>query len=208
MTTTTAPKKRRRTQEERREESERKLFDALIQIIINEGIGAATCENIGTLAGYSRGLTTQRLGRRDVMFSKLIQRLKDEQLRKFQESVDEDMTRTEALMAYIDVHFEDLMNDPGYNAYFVLVAGSITDTPLLKDAIIEAHVFVRDILANLIREGIQTGEFDADLDPVLQAMTIGSYLLGVALQHRIHSGINIESLKPGAHALLPAAKPV
>jgi len=203
MVASTVAQKRPRKQVERREESERKLFDALISIIIEEGIAAATCENIATQAGYSRGLTTTRLGRRDEMFAKLIQRLKDAQLDKLKRAINDEMSREQALRTYVDVHFDDLQNDPGYNAYFVLVAGSLTDTPLLRDSVIEAHEFVRDIIAQFIQEGIDSGEFSPEIEPIPAAIMIGSYLLGAAVQHRLHQTIPISSLKSGAYQLLP-----
>ncbi len=194
--------KQRQSHQQRKEESEYKLFNALINIINSDGINAATCERIGEVAGVSRGLTNQRLGKRDEMFSRLVDKLKQAQLDKLKRQDIEGMSAGEALRKYIDVHFEDLLNDAGYQAYFVLVAGSIAISPLLKECVEEANLFVRDFLAGFIEKGIETKEFNTSVDPEIHAATIGSYLLGVAILSRLKGTDDIEPLRAGAYALV------
>jgi len=197
---------KRRTHEERRAESELKLTDALIEIINTEGISAATCENIADLAGYSRGLTTVRLGKRDEMFSRLVNRLRIARLQKVRASLAGVKNRRGALETFVDMHFEDLENDPSYVAYFVLLAGSLTEIQQLRSSIIKAHEFVRDFLVELIEDGIETGEFDPEVDAIGQSVALGSYLIGTAIQHRINLKVPVSVLKDGAYELIPKSR--
>ncbi len=194
---------KRKTQAERREESERKLFDALISIINEDGIQVATCESIGQKAGYSRGLTIQRLGRKDEMFVKLIDRVVAQTEENIKQQIPLEINARAALRRYIDIHFEDLQNNPAYQAHFALMAGSVTDHALLGGAVKGAHDFVKRFLVSQLERGKAEGEFAADLDSGIQAVSIGSYLIGVALQKKLHPSLDISLLKPAAYSLIP-----
>lgn len=199
-----AVKKTRISHEQRKEESENKLFNALVSILNSDGINAATCERIGAEAGVSRGLANQRLGKRDEMFARLVERLKEGQLDTLRRENIEALSGREALRKYIDIHFDDLQHNPSYQAYFVLVAGSMAISPLLKVCVETAHVFVRDLLEGMIQRGIDQGEFVGAVAPDRQAAIIGSYLLGVAIQSGLTGTDNIILLKSGAYALVDA----
>ena len=62
MQTARLPTPSRRAQADRREGSERGLIEALLSIVEEEGVSAATFEAIGQRAGCSRGLVSQRFG--------------------------------------------------------------------------------------------------------------------------------------------------
>ena len=62
----------RRTQAERRDESQRRLLEAAAALIQERGMAAATFENIGVRAGYSRGLATQHFGSKQGLIEALI----------------------------------------------------------------------------------------------------------------------------------------
>ena len=192
----------RKSQTERKLESEQKLFDALIRLINREGIAAATCERIGIEAGLSRGMANQRLGKRQEMFEGLVERLGAEQLTALTRLNIDKLSGHNALLRYIDVHFDAILNNPGYQAYFVLVAGSIADAPLLKSAIAGAHKFVHQLLTQFISKGQQEGQLTQELDAESHAAIIGSYLLGAAIQVKLTEAANIKKLKPGAIALV------
>ncbi|MFV8819392.1 TetR/AcrR family transcriptional regulator [Haliea sp. E17] len=67
-----AKAEKRRTQAERSAESDRQMFDAAIQLIIERGPERTTLTDIGISAGYSRGLAAYRYGTKDVFFAALI----------------------------------------------------------------------------------------------------------------------------------------
>ncbi|WGL17452.1 TetR/AcrR family transcriptional regulator [Microbulbifer bruguierae] len=65
----------RMTQAERSAQSDRQMFDAAIRLIVDQGPQRATLAEIGTSAGYSRGLAAYRYKTKDVFYSALIEHL-------------------------------------------------------------------------------------------------------------------------------------
>lgn len=195
---------KRQSQAERRETSERKLFDALITIINRDGIQAATCERIADEAGYSPGMVIQRLGRRDQMFARLVDRLTAAQRATLARLGVDHMPAADAMRTYIDVHFDDLERDAGYNAYFVLVAGTLTVEPSLKPSVDGANRMVRDIMTGFIQRGQREGDFPAELDAVDHAIRIGCLMMGAAIQHRLLPDMSLDGTRDAAKKLIPA----
>src|SRR5246127_4250465 len=72
------PPRRRRTQAERRDESERGLVKAVIAVVSEDGVSAATFEAIGQRGGYSRGLVGQRFGSKLGLIEAVIAHLHDQ----------------------------------------------------------------------------------------------------------------------------------
>ncbi|TGD73376.1 TetR/AcrR family transcriptional regulator [Mangrovimicrobium sediminis] len=70
-----ATENKRRTQAERSAESDRQMFEAATQLIVERGPEKTTLTDIGISAGYSRGLAAYRYGTKDVFFSALIAHL-------------------------------------------------------------------------------------------------------------------------------------
>ncbi|MGH1372145.1 MAG: TetR/AcrR family transcriptional regulator [Cellvibrionaceae bacterium] len=196
----------RKTQQERKSQSQKKLFDALITLINRDGIKAATCERIGKEAGLSRGMANQRLGKRKQMFENLVARLGADQLETMAHMNIHAGSGYQALLDYIDVHFDAVINNPGYQAYFVLVAGSVADTPLLKDCVQQAHQFVHQLLTEFILKGQQDKSLNHGEDAEQNAAILGSYLLGVAIQAKFTDAESVEKLKAGAVALISRMK--
>ncbi|GEM_PF-5660407 len=192
----------RKSQSQRKIESEEKLFSALISMINREGIKAVTCASLGKEAGLSRGMANQRLGNRQEMFEQLVERLGAEQLASLEQRGVQALQGYDALVEYIDLHFDSVLNNPGYQAYFVVVAGSVADAPLLKPCVQPAHGFVRQLLSEFITRGQHEGELREEIDPDLHAGILGSYLLGVAIQAKLSSADDIKKLKTGAMVLV------
>jgi AcrR family transcriptional regulator len=67
-----SPSLSRRTQAERRAESEQQLLRAAAEIVVQEGVAAATFESIGRRAGYSRGLAAQKFGSKQGLVEALV----------------------------------------------------------------------------------------------------------------------------------------
>ncbi|WP_143735711.1 TetR/AcrR family transcriptional regulator [Microbulbifer mangrovi] len=75
MSTDTATKPTRMTQAERSAQSDSQMFEAAVHLIVDQGPQRATLAEIGTTAGYSRGLAAYRYKTKDVFYSALIEHL-------------------------------------------------------------------------------------------------------------------------------------
>jgi len=194
----------RKSQAERKAESEQKLFDALVDIVNSEGVTAATCDRIGKQAGYSRGLTTTRLGKRDTMYARLMDRLYQEQVNRLEEFNVDELSGLEALKKYTDIHFDDIQHKASYQAYFVLVAASLTELPSIRDRVLMQHQMVQTLLASFFERAVKEGSINKKTDCDQRATILGSYLFGVAMQNRLSGKSGVEALKIGAYELIAA----
>jgi len=66
------PRVSRRTQAERTALSDARMFDAAMQLIVEQGTHATTLKAVGERAGYSRGLASSRFGSKDALFGQLV----------------------------------------------------------------------------------------------------------------------------------------
>src|SRR5262249_38077796 len=116
----------RRTQAERRDESGRGLVAAAVAVVSDEGVSAATFDNIGRRCGYSRGLVGQRFGSKQGLIEAVIAHLQsnggEEAARKLAEK-----NGLDALLAYVDFHLVRLASSPEGRAYFRLLAWAVAD---------------------------------------------------------------------------------
>ena len=192
---------KRKTQSERKERSTRALIQSLTEIINTEGVGAATCENIGQRAGVSRGLVIQRLGKKHKMLDTFIHEQVQMHLQRLSDANVKNHPTKQALKTYIDIHFDSLLEAPGYRALYVLIASSITTSLPSKAIVEEAQTALCQQISNSLRNGIENKEVSATLDTDSAAAHLCAYLLGAAIQSQI-SGFEIGALfKPGAYKL-------
>src|SRR6187431_2555326 len=92
----------RRSQTERRDESERRLLKAAMEVIVEQGVRAATFEAIGQKAGYSRGLATQKFGSKQGMTEALIGHLHERQNEALAAAGIDRAPGLDALLGYVD----------------------------------------------------------------------------------------------------------
>lgn len=62
----------RRTQQQRREETERRLLDAAAALVASGGSRAVTLQEVGRLAGYSRGIVNHMFGTKEALLAALV----------------------------------------------------------------------------------------------------------------------------------------
>ncbi|MGZ5932258.1 MAG: TetR/AcrR family transcriptional regulator [Rhizomicrobium sp.] len=193
--------RQKRTQADRRDESERRLLDAMIEIVEEEGVGATTFENIARRAGYSRGLAFLKFGSKEGLIRALIRRLQQSRIDALQALDIGHMTGLDALNTYIRLHFDELTATHDTRAYFTLAAGAVADLSTIRNAFSESHAQSRIFLEQLILRGQIEGCIRADVDPTGAALAIGSLLLGASMQHITDPDTNLEQLKMSALAL-------
>lgn len=193
--------RQKRTQADRRDESERRLLEAMVEIVAEEGVGATTFENIARRAGYSRGLAFLKFGSKEGLIRALIRRLQQSRIEALSALDIGHMTGLDALKTYIRLHFDELSAAHDTRAYFTLAAGAVADLSTVRNAFSELHEQSRIFLEHLIQRGQMEGCIRVDVDPTGAALAIGSLLLGASMQHITDSSTNLEQLKTSALAL-------
>lgn len=185
----------RRSQSDRRHQSESELLRAAAELIVERGMAAATFENIGARAGYSRGLATQKFGSKQGLIEALIARLQA-RLRDLLAARDLDSASgLEAVLGFVDIYLSNLQQDGETRAYFVLMAGAVAEVSDLRAPFAAAHKDVEVRLEALFLRGQADGSVRAGLNADAAALMVGALLLGLSTQMLIDPGLDLEPIR-------------
>jgi len=192
----------RRSQHERRQQSEDGLLKAAAELIAERGVNAATFENIGQRAGYSRGLVTQKFGSKQGMIEALIAHLHARSDAGFAERQIDALPGLEAILAYVDVYLRNLESDGEVRAYFVLMAGAVADLSAIRSAFAASHQMVERRLEALVLRGQAEGAIRGEIDADAAALMIGSLLLGLSMQWLVDPDMDLAPIRETSVATL------
>jgi AcrR family transcriptional regulator len=177
------PRAPRRTQAERVEASDRALRYAAITLIAERGYDRTTLASIGEVAGYSRGLVTQRFGSKEGLLWAVV----DEMLAGWSAQAVRprvgDRVGVDALRATLDVYLEAVSRRPqNIRAYYALLREADGPVPAFRDHIVKIHRDERDAITAWIADGQAAGVVRADVDPRAEAVLFLGVLRGVTMQ--------------------------
>jgi len=192
----------RRTQAERRDESERLLVEATLAVVSEQGVSAATFDEVGRQAGYSRGRATQRFGSKQGLTEAVIDYLHQKRDAWLEHAHLAEMPALEAIFHYVESHLKDLGREHGGRAYFMLLAAAVADATALREAFAASHERVRVWLRALLERGQREGDIRADIDPDAGALMIGSLLLGLSIQWLVDPAMDLDPIRVTSVATL------
>jgi len=192
----------RRSQAQRRDESERRLLRAATEVIVEQGVRAATFEAIGARAGYSRGLATQKFGSKQGMTEALIAHLHERQTETLDAAGIDSAPGLEALLGYVDHYLRQLRLEAEGRAYFMLLADAVSDLSALRTAFAASHERVERLLEGIVIRGQDEGAIRADLDPDAAALMVGSLLLGLSVQCLVDPDMDLDPIRETSLATL------
>lgn len=192
----------RLTQAERRDQSERGLLRAATEVIAERGVTAATFDAIGTRAGYSRGLATQKFGSKQGLIEALIAYLHARQDEILGALGVDAMPGLDAVLTYVDLYLRDLALKGENRAYFMLLAGAVADLSALRAAFAASHERVERRLEAMVQRGQAQGAIRRDLDADAAALMVGSLLLGLSIQCLIDPDMDLEPIRATSLATL------
>lgn len=185
----------RRSQAERRDESGRLLVEAMLSVVAEQGVAAATFEEIGRQARLSRGLVTQRFGSKRGLVEAAINHLHRRREAEMHVEAYARMHALDALMSFIDEHLRVSVDDHEGRAYFMLLASAVADTTALRDLFADSHERVRVRLCALLEQGKVRGEICSEVDADATALMVGSLLLGARIQRLIDPDADLEAIR-------------
>jgi AcrR family transcriptional regulator len=191
----TAPNSIRRSQAERSDESERLLVEATLSVVAERGVSAATFEEIGREAGYSRSLAAQKFGSKQGLIEAVIVYLHRRREAIMEASHVAEMSALDAIDNYIESHLVDMNHRHGGRAYFMLLAAAVADATSMREAFAASHERVRVWLKALLRRGQVEGDIRPDIDPDSAALMIGSLLVGVSIQWLIDPTTDVDQIQ-------------
>jgi AcrR family transcriptional regulator len=195
----------RRSQAERRDESERLLLEATLTVVAERGVSAATFDEIGKVAGLSRGLATQRFGSKRGLIEALIAYLhRKREAVMLADHVDQ-MPAFDAIAHFIDDHLRAQTEEHDGAAYFMLLASAVAHADAHRELFAASHERVRVRLRTLIERGQARSEVRRGIDADVCALTIGSLLLGASMQRLVDPSMSLEPIRAMAIAILKGA---
>lgn len=176
------PRARRRTQAERTALSDSRMFDAAMQLIVEQGTHATTLKAVGERAGYSRGLASSRFGSKDALFGQLVLHFNTQWTRELANKVG---TRggAQACLAALQAVEGFLASHSRYmQAMYILWFESISSHNDVRSHLAAYHEIYRSDLAHWVEEGIANGEIDASVDADSYAFGFCSFIFGTIYQ--------------------------
>ena len=177
---------RRRTQEERKAESERAIIRAALNLFAKQGYLTTTLNEIGKAAGYTGGLVSHRFGSKVGLLSAVIDHIGQRFLNDQLGDAIEAESAAESLRNYIDIYLGEVsLREGPIRALYVIMGEALGAVPEIKKAIARLNAGAREVLGEIIQQGIDSGEFRAELDVGASAALIIGSLRGTVMQHLI-----------------------
>lgn len=195
----------RRTQAERRAESEERLLLAALKLFAEHGYAGTTVADVGTQAGYSRGLVTQRFGSKIGLARAVVDRV----AKVFEEDIVPGLEAAPAalaLHAYIDRYIELLEGGSTvYPALLALQAESITYLRELRPALADLNDRVRRYLVDRLEGARADGHIRPDVDVRSTVTAARAMLRGVASKWLIDpERVDVEAAAEAVKSMLSA----
>jgi AcrR family transcriptional regulator len=177
------PSPPRRTQAERVEASDRALLDAAITLIAERGYDRTTLAAIGEVAGYSRGLVTQRFGSKEGLLWAVVKEMLAVWSAQAVRPRVGDRVGVDALRATLDVYLDAVSRRPqNIRAYYALLREADGPVSAVRDHIVKIHRDERVAITAWIADGQRAGVVRADVDPRAEAVLFLGVLRGVTMQ--------------------------
>lgn len=173
---------RRRTQAERTALSDARMFDAAMQLIIEQGTHATTLKAVGERAGYSRGLASSRFGSKDALFGQLVLHFNTSWTQELANKVGTS-TGAQACLAALRAVEGFLSSHSEYmQAMYILWFESISSHNDVRNHLAAYHEIYRRDVAHWVNDGIAAGEIDASVDAECYAFSFCSFIFGTIYQ--------------------------
>lgn len=176
-----------RTQEQRKAESERRIIRAAIEIFAKQGYLRTTLNEVGQAAGYTGGLVTHRFGSKEGLLKAVVAnatgRFLEDQMRPAIEAPGVSSAE-DVLRRYIETYLNEVfVRESHIRALYVIMGESLGAVPDIQADIARLNRDIRSYLEGIVQQGIDTGEFSAQVAPKAAAVLILGLLRGTVMQY-------------------------
>jgi AcrR family transcriptional regulator len=167
----------RRTQEQRRAETERRVLDAAMALIARSGSRAVTLAEVGEAAGYSRGIVYHHFGSRERLLEAVLDQAQRFDVPEYQGDGLAHLVRIiEAYLRHV------VRQTPSARAFLQLWGEAIAADPLLAPLFARRDADFRQLLADVVRQGVADGSIRPDANPAAAAVLVVALVRGTGLQ--------------------------
>jgi len=180
----------RKTQAERREEAERRLTEAAVVLVSEQGYDGFTLSEIGVEAGYSAGLPAHYFGRKETIMAAAAAEI----VGAFEESkkrLSPDVRGLGRVLETIEVYIEGVFNDPVRMKALHVILGAAITRPKLKSTVRSLNEEGRRFIRDEIEFGKQIGNIRQDANSDIEALAITAFLRGVIPSYLMDETIDV-----------------
>src|SRR3569832_1828831 len=158
-------------------ERPRQILDAALEVFGERGLAAARLEDIARTAGVSKGTIYLYFPNKEALFCDMIREIPSRHIASVAAMISEDASAREQLREYLRNSW-DYVRTPSFEILYRLILSELHHFPDLYEQFIE-EVPMRSmrILADIVRRGIESGEF-RDIDPLAAGRMLHSVLFG------------------------------
>ncbi|MGK3205888.1 TetR/AcrR family transcriptional regulator [Amycolatopsis sp. MEPSY49] len=167
----------RRTQEQRRAETERRVLDAAMALIARSGSRAVTLAEVGEAAGYSRGIVYHHFGSRERLLEAVLDSAQQFDVPEYAgDGLDHLVRIVEAYLRNV------VRRTPSARAFLQLWGEAIAADPVLAPLFARRDAGFRQLLADVVRQGVADGSVRPDANPAAAAVLVVALVRGTGLQ--------------------------
>lgn len=161
------------------------MLDAAARLIAEHGSHGTTFARIGEAAGYSRGVITHYFGSKLA----LLERLTADVQERFMAAVlpaSDGGSGLDAVLVITQRYLQAAASPSvAQHAFAVLWAEAATTAVELRPFFLTRDRIARDLLRDVVSQGIEQGSIRADVDPAAFAAGHISWLRAIALEHAL-----------------------
>jgi AcrR family transcriptional regulator len=166
-----------RTQAVRRADTERRLLDAALSLISDSGSRSMSTAQVGTTAGYSRGIVTHQFGSKKELLSRTVRHA------QALIAVAPQANGLDWILELVDNYLAAAASGTAAMRAFVLMWGeAVANDVNLKDIYIERDSWFRARISAAVTDGIAQGVVRIGVDPSAFAYLLVGQLRGTAMQ--------------------------
>ena len=176
------PKKLRLTQAERVALSDQRMFESACRLIAERGSQNTTLREIGELAGYSRGLASNRFGSKEALFAELISFLNQQWLDDLHHFVG-GRSGLAAFCAALEAVEDFLTEQPAHvRAMYLLWYETLGSHSDVRSRLAGQHERQRTDVQRWIEQGISEGHVKSNVSPARFSVQYCSFIFGTIYQ--------------------------
>ena len=152
-----------------------KLLSAGTELFAVQGFAGVSIRELATAAGVNSALISYHFGGKAGLYEAVVTAQYEWLVGKFEAIAASTATMEEKIRMYADVIRRNHTEDQPLMAR--LIQGELTSpTACLENVVRKYTVRIAGIISGVLRQGIQSGTFRQDIDPVFAAMTLAGML--------------------------------
>ena len=170
--------------EEHRERTREKIFTALAELLETQEFETVTFSRIASAAGVGRTAMYNHFPDRETLLIEYAIHETTDYIAQLRAGVSDSATPCEAVVAYVRTQL-----DLNVSFHVPQAAGRASLTPDAAARMREHVVLIEEVLSTIVEQGIESGDFAADLDVVATVRIINGLLVGSSAKRYSRSAL-------------------